>query len=80
MHRRMSVPVSQDFAAINSRRLAIRKEEGRADDDDRQALIEAEIEACTECGHRLEFPKRSDCDGCIAAVDERLLSGRERVR
>lgn len=34
----MSTPVSQDFATINARRLEIRKEEGRADDDARTAI------------------------------------------
>lgn len=38
---------------------------------ERQARIEAAISACTECGGR-EFPKRSDCDGCTAAVDDAM--------
>ena len=37
----------------------------------RQALIEEYIDACRECGGR-EFPKRHDCDGCIAAADEEI--------
>lgn len=31
------------------------------------------IAACTECGGR-EFPKRSDCDGCTALVDEEIAA------
>jgi uncharacterized OB-fold protein len=38
---------------------------------DRQAMIEEYIAACTECGGR-DFPKCSDCEGCIAAVDEQI--------
>lgn len=38
---------------------------------DRQDRIDAEIEACTGCGS-WEFPKRSNCVDCIAAVDERI--------
>lgn len=38
---------------------------------DRQARIDAEVDACTECRGG-DFPKRSDCDGCIAAVDEEI--------
>ena len=34
----------------------------------RQEMIDAEIDACTEC-NRAGFTKRHDCDGCIAAVD-----------
>jgi hypothetical protein len=39
----------------------------------RQDRIDAEIDACTECGG-LGFPKRSDCDGCIAKVDEDIAA------
>ncbi len=39
----------------------------------RQERIDDAIAACRECGGR-EFPKRSDCDGCIAAVDEEIAS------
>jgi hypothetical protein len=42
----------------------------------RQQMIEAYIASCTECGRR-DFPKRSDCDGCIAAVDEDSARQRE---
>lgn len=38
---------------------------------DRQARIDAEIDACTECNRR-GFSKRPDCDGCTAAVDEAI--------
>lgn len=38
---------------------------------DRQTRIDETIAACTECGGR-DFPKRSDCDGCIDAVDEEI--------
>jgi uncharacterized OB-fold protein len=40
---------------------------------DRQARIDEMIAACTECGS-LGFPKRSDCDGCIAAVNEEIAA------
>ena len=38
---------------------------------DRQAMIDEYIDACENCGGR-EFPKRHDCDGCIAAADEEI--------
>lgn len=40
---------------------------------DRQDRIDAEIEACTGCGSR-EFPKRSNCADCIAAVDGQIAN------
>lgn len=46
---------------------------------DREALIEAEIEACPECGRRDGFPKLWDCEDCIAAVDERLCEDADRI-
>lgn len=39
---------------------------------DRQTRIDETIDACTECGSRWEFPKRADCDGCTAAVDDEI--------
>ena len=39
------------------------------DEKSRQEMIEAEIDACTECRH-----KRPDCDGCIDAVDTLIAS------
>jgi hypothetical protein len=45
-------------------------------DNDRQDRIDAAIRACTECGGRWEFPKRYDCDGCAAAVDEEIEAER----
>jgi hypothetical protein len=44
--------------------------------DRRQDRIDAAVRACTECGGRWEFPKRYDCDGCIAAVDEEIEAER----
>lgn len=38
---------------------------------DRQARIDEAIDACTECG-RYRFPKRPNCDGCTAAVDDEI--------
>jgi hypothetical protein len=43
-------------------------------DNDRQDRIDAAIRACTECGG--QFPKRYDCDGCTAAVDEEIEAER----
>jgi hypothetical protein len=39
--------------------------------DSLRALIDDEIEACTEC-ECLGFIKRSDCEACAHAVAERL--------
>jgi len=38
---------------------------------EREQMIEDYVSECRECGSR-EFPKRRDCDGCTAAVDEEL--------
>lgn len=43
---------------------------------DRQARIDAEIDACTECRGGA-FPKRADCDGCTAAVDDEIAAEAE---
>lgn len=40
---------------------------------DRQAMIDETIAACEHCGSH-EFPKRSDCDGCTAAVDDEIAA------
>lgn len=37
----------------------------------RQTRIDETIAACTECDGS-DFPKRSDCDSCINAVDEEI--------
>ena len=39
----------------------------------RTAMIEDMIESCTEC-NRQGFFKKADCDGCIAAVDDRIAA------
>lgn len=41
---------------------------------DRQARIDEAIADCAECGARWEFPKRPDCDGCTAAVDDEIAA------
>lgn len=46
---------------------------------DRQERIDAAIRACTECEGR-DFPKRSDCDGCTAAVDEEIANEARKGR
>ena len=70
----MSIPVSQDFAAINSRRLAIRKEEGRADDDARTA-VGTDLDAIA-AGEGLTRTAYEADDH----LRQRILSGRERLR
>jgi len=37
----------------------------------RQILIEDAIAACTECGS-MGFPRKPQCESCVAAVDERI--------
>ena len=39
----------------------------------RTAMIEDMIVSCTECNQR-GFSKKPDCDGCIAAVDDRIAA------
>jgi hypothetical protein len=60
---------ADDFASIAA---ALREITGEQKPS-RQERIDAAIAACTHCGGR-GFPKRSDCDGCTAAVDEEIAS------
>jgi len=43
------------------------------DTNEREDMIEDEINACPGCGDRY-FPRRSDCEACIAVVDERIAA------
>jgi hypothetical protein len=45
------------------------------DTNEREDMIEDEINACPGCGDRY-FPRRSDCEACIAVVDERIAARR----
>lgn len=70
----MSTPVSQDFASINMRRLEIRKEEGRADDDARTA-IGTDLDAIAAGDGLTRTAYEADDH-----LRQRLLGGRERPR